>query len=637
MKKNIKKKQKIAIPAAVNGLEVFKNFGNKAAGVANAAIDGIDFIADRFAPSNATTGKEAAVQSVQDIGKGMATGAKIGKTFGPMGAAVGAVAGAAVGLVGKNGKEASMSSFTDYNQGTLGTGLIGAFKNKELRRERARIKSNALQNTEAVIGTDTLQNEWLEEHAGMETDTFEQGGSVPSSLAYVDDGELISTPQGDITKIPENGNPTDSNLVSLPIGSRVLSDTLKVPGTNKTFAELGDKMITKKKSKNNDVYAQNSNKLNELNNKAIHDKLFYMQEELKAKKGIKPKQKSIDTFVIGGDNNPYGFIEDLGVGYGNRMVNDIYNPYRTWGASVQGPAGNYQWYHVPLTGNIEQPLNMSAVSKPRAVSRPNSSSSTSSSVAVNSNQPNNIVLKHKEFEEKEGKLENKPAGITIPTTAYPTILTNSDDTVEKPEKNRFNWEGFGSSLASLSPIISNLFTGDAEKVRAVYNPYERAIVNTMGNRKYNIAPLLRDIEANRNAANYAASHSRTNTGQDMAFRLQNTLQTNREIARARAAESNQNNAYRAEYANAMNDLGKQWVNATNLADVANAQNRAAVRNIRRKGLSQLSAYAQNKELMRNQQNRDNAMMKLYDPFLQAGFSKADLINFKKFLNKGGNK
>jgi hypothetical protein len=41
----------------------------------------------------------------------------------------------------------------------------------------------------------------------------------------------------------------------------------------------------------------------------------------------------------------------------------------------------------------------------------------------------------------------------------------------------------------------------------------------------------------------------------------------------------------------MNDLGKQWVNATNLASDLNAQNRASARNIRRAGLSQLSQFA----------------------------------------------
>nr|DAJ18046.1 MAG TPA: hypothetical protein [Podoviridae sp. ctY3D12]DAL01649.1 MAG TPA: hypothetical protein [Caudoviricetes sp.]DAN87400.1 MAG TPA: hypothetical protein [Caudoviricetes sp.] len=100
--------------------------------------------------------------------------------------------------------------------------------------------------------------------------TLAQGGYSPS-LAYVDDGELIQTPDGQVNKVPEKGQPTDSNLVSLPEGSKILSDKVKYPGTKKTFAQVGEEMMTKKKSKNKDRFAKNSAKLNEMNNKLIHD------------------------------------------------------------------------------------------------------------------------------------------------------------------------------------------------------------------------------------------------------------------------------------------------------------------------------------------------------------------------------
>mgnify|MGYP003609824771 CR=1 FL=1 len=66
---------------------------------------------------------------------------------------------------------------------------------------------------------------------------------------------MISTPDGFVSKVSEQGQPTDSNLIDLPEGSRILSNTLKVPGTNKTFAELGDKMMVKRNSKGKDIFA----------------------------------------------------------------------------------------------------------------------------------------------------------------------------------------------------------------------------------------------------------------------------------------------------------------------------------------------------------------------------------------------
>jgi hypothetical protein len=196
------------------------------------------------------------MQSITGIAEGIGSGAQLGSAIGgPVGAAVGAGAGALVGLVGKKGKKAEMTSFTDFDEGTLGTGLIGAFKNRKLRKRRNEIRVNAFRNREAIAGTERLRNDFNEDNTEVDTDVFEYGGSVPSSLAYVDDGELIQTPDGSVSKVPEQGQPTDSNLVDLPEGSRVLSNTLKVPGTSKTFAELGDKIMTKRKSKGNDIYA----------------------------------------------------------------------------------------------------------------------------------------------------------------------------------------------------------------------------------------------------------------------------------------------------------------------------------------------------------------------------------------------
>jgi len=74
--------------------------------------------------------------------------------------AAGAVGGAILGGIGKSGEKANMTSFTDYNEGTLSTGLKGLFGNSGLKRERRRIKSNAYNNKAAVAGTSNLENEF---------------------------------------------------------------------------------------------------------------------------------------------------------------------------------------------------------------------------------------------------------------------------------------------------------------------------------------------------------------------------------------------------------------------------------------------------------------------------------------------
>lgn len=610
----MKSKKKTKVPAYAFGTQ-FKEIGNN---MLESAPDILNTLTTPFQKSNATTGGQAAAQSVSDIASGAATGFQVA---GPIGAAV----GAGIGLIGRSGEEARMTSFTDYDEGSLGSGLIGAFGNRKLRRKRAAIKKNAYSNRAAVQGTNYLQSEAYEDMIGMNTDTMANGGTS-SSLAYVDDGELIQTPDGSISKVPENNKPTDSNLVSLPEGSRVLSDKLKVPGRKETFAQLGEKMMAKKKSKYNDRFAENAAKLNEMNNNMIHDQLFAMQESVKQSKGIKPKTKQIQAAALGDEIKP---------GLGDRIVDAIYNPNRKWGASVQWGTGNNQWYHVPVnpsntqTASTTTPTSVSSTS----VKRHRTTPSTSTGLI------------------DEGKPElpftwyDAPTVESVYDTDYDTVespsATPNDISYRETRADRRNklFDKVGSALsgiASLTPIMSNLFTGRPETVDAVYNPYATSISNTMRRRRYDISPAIEDLNRNRATSNYNAGQINTSTGANLAYRLQSAVNTDRAIASLRSQESNVNNQYLGDYANTMNSLGQQWVNATNMANEANAQNRATARNIRRAGLSQLSQWAQNRELMRNQEARDNAMLAMYAPFLQSGYTADTIRQFNKWLRKGGN-
>lgn len=607
----MKSKKKTKVPAYAFGTQ-FKEIGSN---MLEDAPDVLNTLITPFQKSNATTGGQAVAQSIGDITSGAATGFKVA---GPVGAAV----GIGVGLIGRSGEEAKMTSFTDYDEGSLGSGLIGAFGNRKLRRKRAAIKKNAYSNRAAVQGTNYLQSEAYDDMIGMNTDTMANGG-MSSSLAYVDDGELIQTPDGSISKVPENNNPTDSNLVSLPEGSRVLSDKLKVPGRKETFAQLGEKMMAKKKSKYNDRFAENAAKLNEMNNNMIHDQLFAMQESVKQSKGIKPKTKQIQAAALGDEIKP---------GLGDRIVDAIYNPNRKWGAGVQWGTGNNQWYHIPVNPNNTQtastttPTSVSSTSVKRRRTTP----STSAGLI------------------DEGKPElpftwyDAPTVESVYDTDYDTVespsATPNDISYRETRADRRNklFDKVGSALsgiASLTPVMSNLFTSRPETVDAVYNPYATSIANTMRRRRYDISPAIEDLNRNRATSNYNASQINTNTGANLAYRLQSAVNTDRAIASLRSQESNVNNQYLGDYANTMNSLGQQWVNATNMANEANAQNRATARNIRRAGLSQLSQWAQNRELMRNQKARDMEMWPLYQRFLQAGFTEDDL---KALMNSNRN-
>lgn len=627
----MKSKKKTKVPAYAFGTQ-FKEIGNN---MLESAPDILNTLTTPFQKSNATTGGQAAAQSVSDIASGAATGFQVAGS-------IGAAVGAGIGLIGRSGEEARMTSFTDYDEGSLGSGLIGAFGNRKLRRKRAAIKKNAYSNRAAVQGTNYLQSEAYDDMIGMNTDTMANGGTS-SSLAYVDDGELIQTPDGSISKVPENNKPTDSNLVSLPEGSRVLSDKLKVPGRKETFAQLGEKMMAKKKSKYNDRFAENAAKLNEMNNNMIHDQLFAMQESVKQSKGIKPKTKQIQAAALGDEIKP---------GLGDRIVDAIYNPNRKWGAGVQWGTGNNQWYHVPVNPNNTQPTSTTATVSTSTPTRRRKATSTSTNTGlIDEGKPelpftwygtvNPLKPKHPELlTATNDEMAGLGDALTSQADKVTTLPKSNAYNKPEPENNKFDWGSALSGIASLTPIMSNLFTGRPETVDTVYNPYATSISNTMRRRRYDISPAIEDLNRNRATSNYNASQINTNTGANLAYRLQSAVNTDRAMASLRSQESNVNNQYLGDYANTMNSLGQQWVNATNIANEANAQNRATARNIRRAGLSQLSQWAQNRELMRNQRARDMEMWPLYQRFLQAGFTEDDLrammnSNRNTISRKGG--
>ena len=533
--------------------------------------------------STATTEAEAKSQTASNMLSGAASGASIGMAAGPIGAAVGAVVGAIPGIIGKKGKVTPNGFFEDPSV-TYSTGLFRS--NKGIKRAynaaKQRVAGNRIANTQ---GQDLAQE--FDETYDTDVMTLAQGGYSPS-LAYVDDGELIQTPDGQVNKVPEKGQPTDSNLVSLPEGSKILSDKVKYPGTKKTFAQVGEEMMTKKKSKNKDRFAKNSAKLNEMNNKIIHDQLFEMQEGLK-----KNKDFEATHFAKGGTK----------LGYKN------YN-------GIQ----NRDTARLPLDASIES-IDRLVDTTGRTIN-PNFIYNTTSKVASKAPAPTLTGV-----DVDPGSIVN-----TLRSTSSPAQTTSTP--------GGFNASGIlgniTSAVGSLAPIISNLTTGDAETVNTNYNPYAGTIASTMRRRRFNITPAIEDLNRSRAINNYNAGRVNPNTGTNIAFRLQSALGQNRAIADLRAQESNVNNQYAGEYAETLNNLGQQYVGATNLSSDLNAQNRASVRNIRRAGLSQLSQWAQNRELMRNQRTRDDAMLAAYKPFLQAGYTQADMTNLLKYLRAGGN-
>lgn len=641
-------------------------------------IGGVTNIASMLAgPSTATTKGEAVQQSIQNVIGGAATGAQMGSVAGPVGAIVGGAAGLATGLVGKKGKISGGGFYEDPTL-TLGTGIRGAISNKGLKRRYEAAKTLAGQHRiGASIGAQA-QQEWDEDY-DQNVYTMEFGGQIPSSMAYVDDGELINTPQGQILEVPEKGKPTDSNLVNLPEGSRVLSDTLKVPGSKETFAQMGKRLMSKQKTKGKDKYAENSAMLNEMNDQDIHDELFAIQEitknkRSKVKNGI---QAAADGDII--TRNGREWIRDSKTGnyipYKGQSVGGIYDiqPNINIDKLVSGysfgnnlptfEANNINFSNNSLKKNVwpstpsitpsqQNTAKRISVSTPiattynMATAIPDTKKlSSTSKKPIISPAINKVVARSIEPITNDLDLSSETIS-RVEDEAIPyepiisTVVNNQNKKAnnnENPPKDKNNWRkilgDITSNISQIAPIFSNLMASP-ENFEAVYNPYADNIIRTMSGRKFDISPAKRAIRENRSISNYNAANYNPSTGANLAYRLQSQIAANKAIADLYSTASNVNNQYAGEYANTLNSLGHQRVNATNMAVDMNARSRATARNIQIATLSQLSQYAQNKQLMKNQESRDMAMLDMYGPFLEAGYSSKDFASFMKKFKKG---
>lgn len=641
-------------------------------------IGGVTNMASMLAgPSTATTKGEAVQQSIQNVIGGAATGAQMGSVAGPVGAIVGGAAGLATGLVGKKGKISGGGFYEDPTL-TLGTGILGAIGNKGLKRRYEAAKTLAGQHRiGASIGAQA-QQEWDEDY-DQNVYTMESGGQIPSSMAYVDDGELINTPQGQILEVPEEGKPTDSNLVNLPEGSRVLSDTLKVPGSKETFAQMGKRLMSKQKTKGKDKYAENSAMLNEMNDQAIHDELFTIQEitknkRSKVKNGI---QAAADGDII--TRNGREWIRDSKTGnyipYKGQSVGGIYDiqPNVNIDKLVSGysfgnnlptfEANNINFSNNSIKKNVWPSTPSITPSQQNTAKRISVSTPVATTYNMATAIPDTKKLSSTSKKPIISPAINKPVAKSIePITndldlssetisrvedeaiPYEPIISTAvnnqnkrDNNNENPPKDKNDWRkilgDITSNISQIAPIFSNLMASP-ENFEAVYNPYADNIIRTMSGRKFDIAPAKRAIRENRAISNYNASQYNPTTGANLAYRLQSQIAADKAISDLYSQKNNIDNQYKSDYANTLNNLGQQFVGSRNLSIDQNARSKASSRNINRAGLSQLSNYFQNKELMRNQRNRDIAMLEAYAPFLEAAYKSGDYINLMKQFRRG---
>lgn len=675
MKKN--KNRKIKVNAYYNGMDTINNIVG-ATSVVGSALSGIS---DEGSAANTAGNVLSSAGSL----------AAAGSAFGPIGTGVGAALGAVVG------------------------GISAARRRKQLIDKR--IRDNYIKSTEVGMNQSAADAEeyWNNNNVAY---SFENGGILPD-LAYVDNNEILRDDNGNITKVPNNIPGTDNHLIDSSSLDSVLSDNIKRPGTKNTFAKEGEKLVKRMKpSKGKDKFAENTNRLNKLNANKAYEALLAEQEQVKAKKGIKPKTKSLIPAYLDGtersgiaewlinefNSNQTGTARSdakkqaakniLNSGWLKKIYDYFSNSSATTNYSskdkakeeldintilsqaadyhnalalqknnkesnrnnVDGMTYESKSTNTPSNYRVDKSLFRSTIddvmpevnysmqyvtntnsSSPKAAAyvsttatKPVASTKTTpADTKLNSETTTNVT---KPFNPFSKKLEAKPLS-TKPN--YPTTLPKVDtgNISKKNAQSKDNNNSYPIDWASLAPTIYNTLQGlkNPGIDPLVTNPYNNQIINSMAKRRMNIDPILSANARSRAISNYNLANLNANTGANLAARTQAAVNEYAANEALYGTKQNTDNAYIADYANALNDLGQKYVSSKFANLESNAKNRAATRAFTSKAASQLGELSQINSKMRNEYNRDMMMWPLLEDFLSQGYTTDKLAQLKRYM------
>lgn len=465
--------------------------------------------------------------------------------------------------------------------GGVGNLVSGIFRKNAINKQK-RIKANAKEIAMGKGNAATLEQKYWDDNSLAYT--FENGGILPD-LAYVDNNEVIRDDFGNIEQVPNSKPGTDNHLIDASNLESVLSDRIKRPGTNRTFAQEGEKLTKMtKKSKGNDIFAKNTDMLNKRNANAMYEQLLTEQEAVKAKKGIKPKVKGIPAYAEGkGD-----WTRRLGKSIANFLT-----------SPVQGTAVN-----SALTNAFNNTGNKAGLGATK-----NSNWDAPVMNYLNGiNWTENLVPKSGPAPGRTYVYNNDPVDNSVDAITGETIPVGVNEPI------------YDGSLSGLSPILYNWIQSRRrpETEDQVLNPYSGAINRAMTSRRLNIEPTLAANRRSRAIARNNMARLNPNTGMNLAYGNQLATGEHVQNASVYANRDNANNQYLGEYANMMNNLGQQYIQNTVLTNDLNARNRAAARNFGATAAGQLGQWSQTKEKMRNEAARDAMIYPYLRNFLAYG-------------------
>ena len=456
----------------------------------------------------------------------------------------------------------------------------------------------------------------------------------PNSL--VSPGESFEFPNGEEATLPGNSTPNGNDTIpmNLPSGTQVFSNSLKVPGTNKTFAKEHEKLIKQKEkeeekldksmSKKGPKYTRLAEKTAKYNIKYLEGKinnLFQLQQSLNnnntGAEGQNPAPP-MSMFQWGGQKG--GF--DL---YGGEEANMPtwmpYNQDMNWDATLGDLYDKHPHYRQGMYTSYPMPGAKQTPTADQTMDQAN----TNWAMEYAQGTLDNLMTDEAEAAMNQSNLN------WATNYAQNTLGTNTSTPGTKPKpKGKFSnfmdkakeYLPTGDELINLSPAIYNMGRAIFEKpleMDRMYNEDASKYASKLANRKFNINPTLQANQRNYNTAikNIEELGAATSRGAMMGSISSTMNSKDAADAAAYAQKQNMENQYKGQGYEAGMQAASQ---NPRLHYMYNDWDARAMQNAEfaGKALTQFSQANQANQLMKNMEKSDAQkldLLKIIYPYL----------------------
>lgn len=283
------------------------------------------------------------------------------------------------------------------------------------------------------------------------------------------------------------------------------------------------------------------------------------------------------------------------VGNGNKPTVGLFDAPNNANVSSVGTNGSTELKN-------EKPIDTKT--KKDETANDNGNKNTISSL-IESRNPKDISpsdLENKEIAVKDAKLDLEKKALEDAKKAE-----DNGDGYKYEFKNNSN-KDWSSSLASLAPTAYN-FARSLEGPEIV-NPRYSRYMNP--DKRYNIAPELAEQKKQRNIARYNMAASGGGRNLNSAYASDVYAKGTDALSKTMATAELANQGYRSEYANLYNQYEEKANQERIRVDDLNARNRAASNAYKARIAEDVSRFAQNQQLMKNQKESDMLSSKVWE-------------------------